>query len=105
MFEGQMNFLLKLGRLLRKYSALLIRINQAGRLQCSLGRLAKFGESAVGRYWVILYISLYIQKIVRGPAPDQIIDLKALILEDLAVEDDEILYQTVTALAIIGRVT
>ncbi len=43
--------------------------------------------------------------IMSGPAPDQIIDLKALILKDLAVEDDEILYQTVPALAIVGSVT
>ena len=67
--------------------------------------MAKFGNRAVGRYWDISSIFLYIQKIVRGPAPDQIIDLKAIIVEDLAVEDDEILHQTATALAIIGRVT
>ena len=67
--------------------------------------MAKFGNRSLSRYWDISSIFLKIQKIVRCPAPDQIIDLKAIIVEDLAVEDDEILYQTVTALAIIGRVT
>ena len=68
--------------------------------------MAKFGNRAVGRYyWDISSIFLYIQKIVRRPAPNQIIELKTVIVEDLAVEDDEILYRTATALAIIYRVT
>jgi len=67
--------------------------------------LAKFGNRALGRYWDISSIFLNIQKIVRCPAPDQIIDLKARLVEGLAVGDDKILYQTAIALAIIGRVT
>ena len=68
--------------------------------------MAKFGKRAGGRYyWDISSIFLYIQKIVRRPAPDQIIELKTIIVENMAVEDDEILYQTATALAIIYRVT
>ena len=67
--------------------------------------MAKFGNRALARYWDISSIFLDIQKIVRCPAPDQIIDLKARLVEGLAVGDDKILYQTAIALAIIGRVT
>ena len=67
--------------------------------------MAKFGNRSLSRYWDISSIFLKIQKIVRCPAPDQIIDLKARLVEGLAVGDDKILYQTAIALAIIGRVT
>ena len=70
----------------------LIKINQPGRLQLSLGRMAKFGNRSLSRYSDISSIFLNIQKIVCCPAPDQIIDLKAGLVEGLAVEDDEILY-------------
>ena len=66
--------------------------------------MAKFGNRSLSRYWDISSILLNIQKIVRCPARDQIIDLKARLVEGLAVGDDEILYQTAIALAIIGRV-
>ena len=67
--------------------------------------MPKFGNRSLSRYWDISSIFLDIQKIVRCPAPDQIIDLKAGLVEGLAVGDDEILYQTAIALAIIVRVT
>ena len=67
--------------------------------------MPKFGNMSLSRYWGISSIFLNIQKIVRCPAPDQIIDLKVRIVEGLADGDEEILYQTAIALAIIGRVT
>ena len=67
--------------------------------------MAKFGNRSLSRYWDISSIFLNIQKIVRCPAPDQIIDLKARIVEGLADGDEEILYQIAISLAIIGRVT
>ena len=67
--------------------------------------MAKFGNRPRGRYWDISSIFLDIQKIVRCPAPDQIIDLKARLVEGLAIGDDDILYQNAPALAIIGRVS
>ena len=54
--------------------------------------MAKFGNRSLSRYSDISSIFLNIQKIVFCPAPDQIIDLKAGLVEGLAVEDDEILY-------------
>ncbi len=54
--------------------------------------MAKFGNRSLSRYSDISSIFLNIQKIVCCPAPDQIIDLKAGLVEGLAVEDDEILY-------------
>ncbi|MEC7388996.1 MAG: hypothetical protein VYC58_10005 [Pseudomonadota bacterium] len=66
--------------------------------------MPKFGNRSLSRYSDIFSIFLNIQKIVRCPARDQIIDLKARLVEGLAVGDDEILYQTAIALAITGRV-